>query len=201
MTDEDISAEQAAAVTAFVDTEAPPPDGQPTAHIIFGTNQAQPIAIVAKRYHRGLAPLIIATGGVNRHNGIIEGRVFHRLLLERGVPDEAIRYEDRSVNTWQNVELALPFLREALEAGLTITAVCKWYHRRAVHALMALVPDIGPLHVITWDPIYEGKPVTRTDWPLIPSGRRRVIREWEEVTRRVTEGSLKDTTLADGAWR
>ncbi|MFI6599719.1 YdcF family protein [Nonomuraea sp. NPDC050536] len=201
MTDEDISAEQLAAITAFVDTEAPPPDAQPTAHIIFGTNQAQPIEIVAKRYHHGLAPLIIATGGVNRHNGIIEGRVFHRLLLERGVPDEAIRYEDQSINTWQNVELALPFLREALEAGLTITAVCKWYHRRAVHVLKTLMPDIGPLHVITWDPIYEDQPVARAEWPLIPAGRRRVIREWEEVTRRVAEGSFRDTTLADGAWR
>src|SRR6266851_10451891 len=189
MTDENISTERISTVTAFVDTDAPPPDRQQSAHVIFGTNQIKPAAIVAERYHRGLAPLVIATGGVNRHNGIIEGREFHRLLVERGVPDAIIRFEDRSANTWQNVEFSLPFLREALESGLPITAVCKWYHRRAVHALKTLMPDIGVFHVITWDPIYDGNPVTRADWPLIPGGRRRVIRQWKEVSRRVRDGS------------
>jgi hypothetical protein len=33
------------------------------------------------------------------------------------VPDDVIRVEDRSANTWQNVELALPFLREAWRQG------------------------------------------------------------------------------------
>ncbi|MEQ4725722.1 YdcF family protein [Nonomuraea sp. B19D2] len=200
MTD-DISSEQIATITAFVDIQAPPPEGLPTAHILFGTNQSQPAEIAAARYHQGLAPLIIATGGVNRHNGIVEAREFHRLLVERGVPNEAIRCEDRSTNTWQNVELSLPFLHEALNLGLTITAVCKWYHRRAVHVLKTLVPDIGAFHVITWDPVYAGQPVTRDTWPLISEGRRRVIREWEEVPRRVTGGSFKDASLVNEAWR
>ncbi|MBB4917535.1 YdcF family protein [Streptosporangium saharense] len=196
---DDTDDEQIPAVTAFVDTAAPPPD-EPTAHLIFGTYQTQPAEIAAERYYRGLAPLIIATGGVNRHNGVVEGTMFHRLLLERDVPEAAIRYEDRSANTWQNVEFALPLLHEALESGLTITAICKWYHRRAVHILKTLAPEIGALHVITWDPIYAGQPVTRTDWPHIPDGRRRVIREWQEVPRRVAEGSFTDAKIIDGAW-
>lgn len=200
MTNEDISPEQVGIITAFVDTEAPPPDDRPTAHFIFGTNQIQPAEIAAKRYHRGLAPLVIVTGGVNRYSGIIEGRQFRQLLVEGGVHDAAIRLEDRSSNTWQNVEFALPFLREALDCGLSITAVCKWYHRRAVHVLKTLVPDIGAFHVITWDPLYGGRPVTRADWALIPDGRRRVIREWKEVSRRVSDGSFKDAQLVDGAW-
>ncbi|HEY5986705.1 MAG TPA: YdcF family protein [Streptosporangiaceae bacterium] len=201
MADQDISAEQVRTITALVDIEAPPSDERPTAHIIFGTNQAKPAEIVAERYHRGLAPLIIVTGGVNRHNGITEGREFHRLLAERGVPDTAIRVEDQSANTWQNVEFALPFLREALDSGLPITAVCKWYHRRAVHSLKTLVHDIGPFYVITWVPSYGGRLVTRTDWPVIPDGKRRVVREWEEVLRRVSEGSFKEASRDDGAWR
>lgn len=200
MTD-DISPEQVAAITAFVDVEAPPPAGHPTAHFLFGTNQIQPIEIAAERYHKGLAPLIICTGGVNRHDGIVEGETFHRLLLERDVPDEAIRVEARSANTWQNVEYALPFLREARQSGLTITAVCKWYHRRTVHFLKALAPEITPFHAITWEPLYSGRPVTRTDWPDIPEGKSRVIREWEEVTRRVADGSLVAAELAGATWR
>jgi uncharacterized SAM-binding protein YcdF (DUF218 family) len=94
--------------------DAPPPGGEPTAHLLFGTNQAAPATIAARRYHRGLAPLLIATGGVNRHNGIIEGREFARILAAADVPGGAVRIEDQSADTWQNVELSLPYLREAL---------------------------------------------------------------------------------------
>jgi hypothetical protein len=202
MTTAGLTAEEISQITAYVDTDAPPPDDQPTALLIFGTNQLTPAAeIAAERYERGLAPLIITTGGVNRHDGIIEGREFRDLLTARGVPGEVIRVEDQSANTWQNVELALPYVREALDAGLTITAICKWYHRRAIHILKTLVADVGAFHVITWEPVYEGQPVTRTSWPRIPGGERRVIREWEEVRRRVANGTFTDTTRADGAWR
>lgn len=200
MNDQDLSIEQISDITAFVDIEAPPPGDQPTAHLIFGTNQIRPVEIVAERYRCGLAPLIIATGGVNRHNGIVEAREFRRLLIERGVPDAAIRYEDRSANTWQNVEFALPFLREALASGLRVTAVGKWYHCRTLHILATQLPDIGRFHAISWEPAYAGRPVTRADWPFVPDGKRRVIREWEETSRCVAEGSFSDAKLVEGAW-
>jgi uncharacterized SAM-binding protein YcdF (DUF218 family) len=197
---DDLSPDQITAITAYVDIEAPPPD-EPTAHIIFGTNQPQPAAIVAERYHRGLAPLVIATGGVNRHNGVVEGRNFYRLLTESAVPDSSIRVEDQSVNTWQNVELSLPFLRKALALGLPLTAVSKWYHRRAVHVLRTLLPEVAFFYAISWEPVYAGAPVTRDNWPQTPDGRRRVIREWQEVPRRVGDGSYREATMVKGAWR
>lgn len=200
MSDDDLSPAQIAAITAYVDIEAPPPD-EPTAHIIFGTNQAQPATIVADRYQRGLAPLVITTGGINRHNGIVEGQEFRRLLTRNGVPDSVIRVEDQSANTWQNVELSLPFLREALGRGLSLTAVSKWYHRRAVHALRTLLPEARFFHAISWEPVYDGAPVTRDSWPKQPGGRRRVIREWQEIPRRVSDGSFRDAAKVDGAWR
>ena len=201
MLSDEISADQIVAITEFVDIEALPPEDRPTAYIIFGTNQSAPAEITARQYHRGVAPLVIATGGTNRHNGINEAHEFRAILRGRGVPGAAIRIEDTSANTWQNVEFSLPFLREALDAGLTVTAVCKWYHRRAVHILKTLVPDIGPIHVITWEPVYTGKTVTRTDWPHIPNGKRRVVREWEEVSRRVSDGSFAEASRTGGAWR
>jgi uncharacterized SAM-binding protein YcdF (DUF218 family) len=195
-----IPAGQVAEITAFVDIEAPPPLGQPAAHFIFGTNQAEPAVIAAGRYHRGLAPLIIATGGVNRHTRINEAREFHRILTGHGVPDSAIRLENRSASTWQNIELALPLLREALDAGLAITAIAKWYHRRTVHMLKTQVPEIGRVHVITWEPVYDGRLITRASWPASPDGSRRVIREWEEVSRRVADGSFAPASITSGAW-
>jgi uncharacterized SAM-binding protein YcdF (DUF218 family) len=199
VTSADLSTEQIDQITAYVDIDAPPPD-QPSAVFIFGTNQLAAAELAAERHRRGLAPLIIATGGVNRHNGVIEAREFRAALTERDVPGDVIRVEDQSANTWQNVEFALPYLKEAVAARLSVTAICKWYHRRAVHIIKTLVPDIGPLHVITWEPVYEHQPVTRTSWPDISGGKRRVLREWEEVTRRVANGSFKDAAIVDGAW-
>ena len=80
MSDDELTPERVTALTAAVDIEASPPDGEPVALVLFGTNQAAPAQIAAARYHAGTAPLVIATGGVNRHNGIIEGREFARQL-------------------------------------------------------------------------------------------------------------------------
>ena len=149
MNDDELTQDQVKVITAFVDIEALPPD-EPTALVIFGTNQPVPAVIAAGRYHQGLAPLMILTGGVNRHNGIVEGREFARLLTTAGVPGDAIRVEDQSANTWQNVELSLPYLREALGMGLRLTVVSKWYHRHAVHALRTLLPEATPFYAISW---------------------------------------------------
>ncbi|MFF7650253.1 YdcF family protein [Streptomyces sp. NPDC007983] len=200
MSSEDLDSGQIGEITTFVDIEAPPPVELPTAHLAFGTNQAKPVEIAAERYHQGLAPLIIATGGVNRHNRIVEAREFRRLLIARGVPDAVIRCEDQSVNTWQNVEFALPYLREALESGFRITAIGKWYHRRTLHSLATILPEIGPFYAISWEPIYADRPVTRTDWPIHSEGRPRVMREWEEASRRVGDGSFREVRRIDGAW-
>jgi uncharacterized SAM-binding protein YcdF (DUF218 family) len=200
MSDDDLTPDEAAAITAYVDIEAAPPD-DPTAHIIFGTNQARAASIVAGRYRQGLAPLVIATGGINRHNGVVEGQMFRQLLTAAGVPADSIRVEDQSANTWQNVELSLPFLREALASGLRLTAVSKWYHRRSVHALRTLLPEPDFFYAISWEPVYGGALVTRDNWPKSPDGRRRVIREWQEVPRRVGDGSYREAVKADGVWR
>jgi uncharacterized SAM-binding protein YcdF (DUF218 family) len=201
MSDDELSAERAAAITASVDIEAAPPDAEPVAVVLFGTNQAAAFQIAAQRYHKGTAPLVIATGGVNRHNGIIEGRQFARQLMEARVPDSVIRVEDQSTNTWQNVELSLPYLREALGMGLRLAVVTKWYHLRAVYCVRTLFPEAVPFYAISWEPVYAGALVTRASWPKISDGRRRVIREAEEVPRRAADGSYSAADKRDGAWR
>jgi hypothetical protein len=198
--DGELTAAQIATLTASVDIDAPPPDTQPSALVLFGTNQTTPAQIAADRCHRGLAPLIIATGGINRHNGIVEGREFARQLAAAGVPACAVRVEDQSKDTWQNVGLALPYLREALAIGLPLVAVSKWYHLRAVHCLRTQLPEAVPLYATGWEPVYAGALVTRDNWPSSPDGRRRVIRESQEVPRRIAEGSYLPAVKKDGAW-
>lgn len=199
MSEDVFTPEQVAEITSFVDIEAMP--HEPSAHLVFGTNQAIPANIVAERYHQGSAPLIIVTGGVNRYNGIVEGREFHRLLVANDVPEQAIRVEDQSVNTWQNVEFALPFLREALESGLPITAVGKWYHRRSIQAVRKYLPDVEGFYGISWEPIYAGSPITRTNWPTHPEGKRKVVREWREASELIADGSLADVRVVEELWQ
>ncbi|GAB2865982.1 hypothetical protein GCM10022221_77950 [Actinocorallia aurea] len=196
MTEDHITPENAAAIAAEVDIHAPPPDALLTAHFVFGTNQLDVVApLVADRHRRGLAPLIIVTGGINRHTGIIEGREFRRALVEAGVPSGAIRVEDRSSNTWQNVENSVTHIREALRGDLPITAVSKWFHRRALHALKKHTPELGAFYALGWEPVYEGLPVTRSNWPDITDGSRRVLRERDELRR-----TTAPVRLLDGAW-
>ncbi|GAA3863285.1 hypothetical protein GCM10022243_32260 [Saccharothrix violaceirubra] len=199
MNGERYTSAQVAAITDYVDVTAPPPGI--AAHFIFGTNQATPVDLVVDRYNKGLAPLVIATGGVNRRNGIVEAREFRRLLLENGVNDSGIRQEDRSANTWQNVEFSLPYLREAVDRDLPVAVVCKWYHRRAIHCLRTLFPDAREIYAITYEPIYSDVPITRENWYEHPDGNRRVIREWDEVSRRVADGTLQPLRRSRGAWR
>lgn len=199
MLDSIYSAKQIAAITQFVDTEMPTTGT--AAYFIFGTNQIAPVDLVAERHGVGLAPLIIATGGINRHNGVIEGQEFQRLLVERGVSESAIRVEDKSTNTWQNVEYSIQHLREATQLGLPIIAVCKWYHRRAIHCLATLFPEIGKLFAVTYEPTYSGRRISRSSWVSHPDGRQKVIREWQEVPRRISEGSYRDLEKVDGAWQ
>ena len=201
MSDDELTPERVTALTAAVDIEVPPPDGEPVALLLFGTNQAAPAQIAAARYRVGAAPLVIATGGINRHNGIIEGREFACQLTGAGVPGDVIRVEDQSKDTWQNVELSLPYLREALALGLRLAVVSKWYHLRTVYCLATLLPEAAPFYAISWEPVYADTLVTRASWPKIPDGRRRVLRESGEVPRRVADGTYRAARKADGSWR
>jgi uncharacterized SAM-binding protein YcdF (DUF218 family) len=126
---------------------------------------------------------------------------FARQLQGADVPPDAIRVEDQSADTWQNVELSMPYLREAVASGLRLAVVSKWYHRRAIMALHTRLPEAGPLHAISWEPAYAGTLVTRENWPQIPDGRRRVIREWQEVSRRISDGGYLPAQKRDGTWQ
>lgn len=53
-------------------------------------------------YRRGLAPVIIFTGGVGK-NPPAESQVAAALAMRRGVPRSAIFTEETSTSTWQNI--------------------------------------------------------------------------------------------------
>ena len=129
MTDDELTPQRVAAMTAAVDIEASPRAASPSPWSCSARTRPHPRRSPPSGT-TGEAPLVIATGGVNRHTGIIEGREFARQLRQSRGARRAIRIEDQSEDTWQNVEFSMPYLREALSMGLRLAVVSKWYHLR-----------------------------------------------------------------------
>ena len=55
-------------------------------------------------YHRGIAPMMVTTGGKGDDPTFSEGGVGRKYLIEHGVPDEAIIAETQSDNTDESTE-------------------------------------------------------------------------------------------------
>ncbi|OYD07475.1 YdcF family protein [Paludifilum halophilum] len=62
-------------------------------------------------YSRGLAPVIICSGGSIKHR-ISEAEVMKQNLVEKGVPPDSILLEDRSTNTVQNIANTMKILKQ-----------------------------------------------------------------------------------------
>jgi len=48
-----------------------------------------------------VARLVIATGVINRYNGIVQRREFGHQFTEAGVPSGVVRVKDQSKDTWR----------------------------------------------------------------------------------------------------
>ncbi|SLN51468.1 YdcF family protein [Roseisalinus antarcticus] len=79
----------------------------------------------ARLYHAGRAEVIVACGGAGA-TGDTEAATAARLLRELGVPEKAIRLEDTSRTTWENIAHALPICRDI--GATDILLVSDRYH-------------------------------------------------------------------------
>ncbi len=90
----------------------------------------------ARLYHRGVAPLVVCSGGFGKVTSKLfhkpEGELFAQRCLELGVPESAIVAECRSTNTGEN----FTFSRELLAGRAIRTGVvaCKPYMVKRVWA-------------------------------------------------------------------
>jgi uncharacterized SAM-binding protein YcdF (DUF218 family) len=87
-------------------------------------------AHAAALWHAGAVAFVVPCGGVGRH-GPSEAEVVRRLLLDAGVAPGAVRLEDRSRNTHENLLLARPVL-----LGLGAEAVIVTDRTHAPRALL-----------------------------------------------------------------
>ena len=75
----------------------------------------------ARLYAEGRVVLIIATGGLGEHPPS-EAEIMARILLEHGVPEDAILREDRALSTWDSARLVAKMARRlGIEGVLVVT--------------------------------------------------------------------------------
>ncbi|MEU3571863.1 YdcF family protein, partial [Kitasatospora sp. NPDC036755] len=89
----------------------------------------------------GYAPLVLVTGGKGPHEECTEAAAMARYLVDRGVPAERIRREERAVNTAENLRFSAA-LMAAERPGYRCTVVTNGFHtvRSALAARRAGAP-------------------------------------------------------------
>ena len=81
--------------------------------------------MAASLWRDGRVGLVIGCGGVGHHPPS-EAEMIARICRREGVPDAAIRCEESSTNTYQNIARALPLLRR--EGVARVVIVTDSYH-------------------------------------------------------------------------
>lgn len=79
----------------------------------------------ARLFHQNAAQYLIGCGGLGRCSPT-EAAAIHALLMAQGVPQDRIRLEDQSTNTYENIRFSLPVL--GLLGTKDVLIVTDWYH-------------------------------------------------------------------------
>ncbi|WNG32220.1 YdcF family protein [Archangium violaceum] len=159
---------------------------------VFGTpHHCEPLAdAAAELWRSGMARRIIATGGLTGRLIEPEAEVMRRLLAARGVPNENILTEEKSTNTGENVEFALPIINRAfgLENVGSVIAVTKLFAaRRCLMTLERYWPSVKKMV----RPVNYFR-TTRERWNEDPELRVRVLREHEKIPRYLELGFVRE---------
>jgi uncharacterized SAM-binding protein YcdF (DUF218 family) len=124
-------------------------DGRPSR-----TLQAR-VLHAARLYAEGGAGLLIPTGGVGRHPPS-EAEVMVRVLMEEGVPEEAVAQEDRALSTWDSARLVAE-MAEKLGVGSVVVVTDPLHCVRTAAAFRRA-------GLLAWaEPVYSS-PMWRGKW-------------------------------------
>lgn len=145
----------------------------------------------AELYRAGYAPYVLPSGfhaiGSEPEDGVhgypSEWAWMRSVLMENGVPDDAIMCEDRATYTWENAQ----FSRRTLEeCGIEVRRgmlCCQSFHaRRALLYYQAAFPETEWL---VCPAVHAGS--ARDDWYLTAKGRQRILGEVRRLGDQVNE--------------
>ncbi len=102
--------------------------------VVLGGGSGERVDTAAELFKAGVAPRIIVSGAGDADDN-------KRLLVNRGVPAEAIQLESASTSTRQNAQMTIGLLRsEHVHRAIIVTS---WYHsRRALHCFRHYGPEL-----------------------------------------------------------
>ena len=115
----------------------------------------------AALFHQGRGDIVIVCGGLGRFPPT-EAQAMAQILQSEGVPQSAIRLEDTSTNTVQNIRNALPLL----DGTRDVLIVSDAYHLPRAH----LIARREGLHVSTSAPPMNGARL----WPQLKGWLREI---------------------------
>jgi vancomycin permeability regulator SanA len=166
---------------------------------LFGTRLPDPAHIALRLYSQQLVPMIVVTGGYNRKYDVEEAYHHRDILLCGGVPRDQIVVEDRSTNTLENVQFALPLIARQLPLGqiTRVLVVAKWFHSR--RAVMTLKRHL-PLGVRYFPVTYEPEGIGRHNWFREETYRAYVLGNWECLPRYLARGHLLEIQADDDGY-
>jgi uncharacterized SAM-binding protein YcdF (DUF218 family) len=170
--------ETIAAITGFIFLETP----IASADIILipGGHHPQLMERAAELYHRGLAPVLLPSGGANAHlPGLTEWAYLTEIGVSLGVPRTAFLREDGARYTLENAELSW---RAIVKAGLEIRSailVCKAFHARRAHmTYSAAFPEHIQFMVC---PIHDEREIRKDNWFTSEMGIHKVMGEVAKI--------------------
>jgi uncharacterized SAM-binding protein YcdF (DUF218 family) len=124
--------DQARAVDAIVVMGAAQYDGRPSPVLRARLDHALGL------YQRGLAPLVVVTGGKQPGDRFTEAAVGARFLADRGVPESSIVQEPEGRTSWQSLRAVAAVLRQ--RGASRVLLVSDPYHERRI---VGMVDDLG----------------------------------------------------------
>ena len=162
---------------------------------VFGSDINARVDKAIELYRAGIAPKIMTTGFGSNYSKqtVSEARLQTEYAIAKGVPDEAIITEDRSVNTPDNVKCSIDMWYEMNWRPKRVTIVTSEFHMLRAYADMYKFPD--------WDmEIYTASPSTTdelnaTGWIMSDSGRRIILNEYIKLIM----GCKVDQVVEEGA--
>ncbi|MCA1053686.1 YdcF family protein [Rossellomorea aquimaris] len=152
-------------------------------------------------YDLGLAPKIIVTGGrsLTGHahpdwtgrtsQTLTEASVIISNLIQGGIPEEIIEYEDQSTNSLENVLYAKALVDFSITRSLLI--ICKGHAAgRQIRTLKKHFPEDSSYIPYPFETSYGDIVINRDNWMDSEVGRKRVWGEYQRILHYGLQGHL-----------
>jgi uncharacterized SAM-binding protein YcdF (DUF218 family) len=162
--------------------------------LLFGGEKADALADrAADLYHKGYFPLIVVSGGVPTSKGVLECDQMHDRLVALGVPEAAIRVENRATNTGENVLHTMELLKKTKEFGKIHSVLGIGQIHGSRRFLMTLEKQWPSVTKMFTAPNTFG--ATREKWFSDRMFRQAVLREFWKIPKYKARGIIAEVDI------